>query len=777
MSVVNGSTQVPLRWIYTLSSGLLTLTTFSVRLNDGSFDDIGTISGGNTLVFNKSEYPTRFDINGSEQATLIINKFTETEDKVYECKITTDSNQWSYRIRVIVTAYVDGIKQVIISSLSHKNWNVGCCVSAPLVTWIAPPPQWTQSDPNDIRTVDKPVVNGSTQVALRWNYTLSSGLLTLTTFSVRLSDGSFDDIGTISGSNTLIFNKREYPTRFEINGSEQATLIINKVMETEDEVYECKLTTDSNQWSYRIRVIVIDPAKIVASRHKREHEVAAQQRVSLDCPAEGNPKPTYTWTPCDPQQSVCHESTLIILEAVMDTNYSCTVENLLGSDTINTSLSTSITWTAPPSPWTQTDPNDIRRVDMSVVKGSTQVALRWNYTLSAGSNLLLTTFYIIDDGNSDDIGALSPNNIASVNDKNDYRTRFDISTSEVATLIINKVTEREEAVYQCRLTVVGNVWAYEIRVIVLVESSIPSDSGNQTIIEGSNVTLFCNASGKPGPNVTWTMENGNDGGEVSFENPWVIKNVSRNDIGTYRCTANNGVGNPVSRILYVNVTFPAKIVTSRHKRDLEVAAQQRVSLDCPAEGNPKPTYTWTPCDPQQSACHESTLFIPEVLKDMNYSCRVENFLGSDTANTSLCHNQPLRLATPSAVFSFELECVAVFLPRCGSVIVDLALKFNSTVRESEVLSILRDANKNGRFEDLHVSAIKGTRGTGITPTITTTPTSSSDSTTWIIVGVVLGVVAALAVAGGVVWYVRKKRKCKKRDPKEVHNNGSQGEAG
>ena len=83
-------------------------------------------------------------------------------------------------------------------------------------------------------------------------------------------------------------------------------------------------------------------------------------------------------------------------------------------------------------------------------------------------------------------------------------------------------------------------------------------------------------------------------------------------------------------------TDPAKIVTSRHKREREVAAQQRVSLECPAKGNPKPTYTWIPCDPQQSACHESTLIIPEVLKDTNYSCRVENFLGSDTANTSLC---------------------------------------------------------------------------------------------------------------------------------------------
>jgi len=27
-----------------------------------------------------------------------------------------------------------------------------------------------------------------------------------------------------------------------------------------------------------------------------EHEAAAQQRVSLDCEAEGNPQPTYSWT-------------------------------------------------------------------------------------------------------------------------------------------------------------------------------------------------------------------------------------------------------------------------------------------------------------------------------------------------------------------------------------------------------------------------------------------------------------------------------------------------
>jgi len=38
-------------------------------------------------------------------------------------------------------------------------------------------------------------------------------------------------------------------------------------------------------------------------------------------------------------------------------------------------------------------------------------------------------------------------------------------------------------------------------------------------------------------------------------------------------------------------------------------------------------------------------------------------------------------------------------------------------------------------------------------------------TTWIIVGVVVGVGVALVVAGAVAWYVYRKRKCKKRDPK------------
>ena len=60
-------------------------------------------------------------------------------------------------------------------------------------------------------------------------------------------------------------------------------------------------------------------------------------------------------------------------------------------------------------------------------------------------------------------------------------------------------------------------------------------------------------------------------------------------------------------------------------------------------------------------------------------------------------------------------------------IVDLALKFSSTARENDVLSIFRNAVKNRQFGDFNVTAITGTRDTGITTTMATAPTSSSDS--------------------------------------------------
>jgi len=70
--------------------------------------------------------------------------------------------------------------------------------------------------------------------------------------------------------------------------------------------------------------------------------------------------------------------------------------------------------------------------------------------------------------------------------------------------------------------------------------------------------------------------------------------------------------------------------------------------------------------------------------------------------------------------------------RCGSVITDLELKFNSTIREREVIDILRNAAKNGMLGvfEVNVSSIKGIRPVGETTTTAARTTSSNppDST-------------------------------------------------
>ena len=81
-------------------------------------------------------------------------------------------------------------------------------------------------------------------------------------------------------------------------------------------------------------------------------------------------------------------------------------------------------------------------------------------------------------------------------------------------------------------------------------------TSDQDVCEHSEVTLSCNATGKPEPNITWTRvwENGTDSGDLqSVDGYLVMANIGRSSNGTYRCTAFNGVGEPVNQTVTVIV--------------------------------------------------------------------------------------------------------------------------------------------------------------------------------------------------------------------------------
>ena len=92
--------------------------------------------------------------------------------------------------------------------------------------------------------------------------------------------------------------------------------------------------------------------------------------------------------------------------------------------------------------------------------------------------------------------------------------------------------------------------------LLLVPAKIHQIRGEQTVLEGGNLQLTCEASGKPEANITWTKEKtGNHGNSVlQVGKVLTITKVSRNDSGTFNCTAYNGFGEADSQTVHVDVT-------------------------------------------------------------------------------------------------------------------------------------------------------------------------------------------------------------------------------
>ena len=93
--------------------------------------------------------------------------------------------------------------------------------------------------------------------------------------------------------------------------------------------------------------------------------------------------------------------------------------------------------------------------------------------------------------------------------------------------------------------------------LLLVPTNINGVRGNQTVLEGHKLTLTCEATGRPEPNITWIKEKpGNQGNTVVVQEGKVlnITNVKTTDAGNYTCTADNGLSKPENQTAYVNVT-------------------------------------------------------------------------------------------------------------------------------------------------------------------------------------------------------------------------------
>ncbi|XP_052283254.1 lachesin-like isoform X2 [Dreissena polymorpha] len=225
-------------------------------------------------------------------------------------------------------------------------------------------------------------------------------------------------------------------------------------------------------------------------------------------------------------------------------------------------------------------------------------------------------------------------------------------------LHIREVRQSDAGMYICQINT-EPVKKMEVMLYVQVPAIIAdqNSSSDKEVSEGETVTLTCNASGVPPPDVSWfritnpitrVRERIGSDGEILR-----IHNMSRDCGGTYECVADNGVGEKAIRRINIAVNFHPEVIM-KTTRIGQVPGKETI-LECDAIAHPLNWFVWER-DGVMLASDSSGKYKVEMFdSDQNpdqktlslrisnlqpadygrYTCRASNFLGEDREIMSL----------------------------------------------------------------------------------------------------------------------------------------------
>ncbi|CAB4060760.1 unnamed protein product [Lepeophtheirus salmonis] len=131
-----------------------------------------------------------------------------------------------------------------------------------------------------------------------------------------------------------------------------------------------------------------------------------------------------------------------------------------------------------------------------------------------------------------------------------------------------------------------------IHVLVPPIISVTNSRRNITVRKASTVTLGCNATGFPIPQIIWEREfQMLPSGEKEIQgSELLLANVSRKDSGIYICTASNGVERPVHAKIKLKVIYEPEIVVDKSWVHADVGVE--VSISCVVHAEPLSEVIW-----------------------------------------------------------------------------------------------------------------------------------------------------------------------------------------
>ncbi|XP_049307143.1 nephrin isoform X1 [Bactrocera dorsalis] len=224
-----------------------------------------------------------------------------------------------------------------------------------------------------------------------------------------------------------------------------------------------------------------------------------------------------------------------------------------------------------------------------------------------------------------------------------------------ANLNFTKLNRNDAGIYVCEASNSEGSAKLNITIVVEYGTTIKAISENIVVNPGEDAMLSCTVEGKPlteehikWERVAYDMTVKTTTSFVNNTSYLHIKDARREDVGNFRCIADNRVANPTNRDVLLIVKFPPEIDKSPTLLRAASGTGERGRLPCRAQAAPKPKFTWRQegkdlqmnrtykyeVDEKKidSLTYESTLIIEKVAPaDYGaYECVATNELGQTT---------------------------------------------------------------------------------------------------------------------------------------------------
>uniref|UniRef100_A0AAQ5YWH8 Ig-like domain-containing protein n=1 Tax=Amphiprion ocellaris TaxID=80972 RepID=A0AAQ5YWH8_AMPOC len=373
------------------------------------------------------------------------------------------------------------------------------------------------------------------------------------------------------------------------------------------------------------------------------------ENITLPCVARGSPQPAVSWRRQDGRQILprtdSHSRTmqlenghLLIQSIWLDDEgiYICEAKNQFG--TIKTEATVSVTGLEPPllaqpAPIITTGVGQSLSIPCMLLDGIPLPERHWSQN---GKPLQLKRrMFLRSDGS----------------------------------LYIERTVPEDSGTYVCTAVNVAGSMNITVSLEVHVPPEINAGPYHYIANEGVAITLSCEASGVPRPDVVWSKTKTCQSKQhyISASDGYLhIPHPTADDAGIYICTATSPVGY-ASREIQLSVNSKANkcLTTVTQPQRLKMAAEvgAEVVLPCEAQGSPSPLVTWSrnghpipPVTAGFTVLPSGSLKITDVrlIDSKLYTCTAENPAG----NVSLSYN--LHIQGNSAGLHQEVEHLTNF---------------------------------------------------------------------------------------------------------------------